>query len=83
MPNYTTNSEKIENLVQEVLSLPRSERGNLILKLFSEHSRYDNKILIAMLRERGVTAREIAKNLGINESVINRKFSLKSKEESK
>lgn len=74
MSNYTKNEQKIEELVKETISLIPQDRHLLIQKLFFSLINHDKKILIPMLHQAGVSVKEIATALQVDESLIYKSY---------
>lgn len=81
MSDYTTKDGKVKStdvdgLITKVLGLPRKDRIVFLQKIFFAIIKYDNSILISLLRKKGVKISEIGKELGLDESIISREFPL-------
>lgn len=76
MSDYTPSQEQISKIIDEAFSLSRADRIILFQKMFFAFISHDKKVLIPLLQKAGVTTREIAKALGVDESRITKDFPL-------
>lgn len=74
MSDYTINKPKIEALIDEVLTLTAYEQHLFLQKIIFSVIKKEKSILIQLLRKYKVSGAEIAKELGVNQSIINRDF---------
>lgn len=76
MKDYTVIVEK---LLKEALDLPKQYRAELLQKFFFGVIKRDNDALIPLAQKLGATNIEIARALGVHDSLISRHYPKKGK----